>query len=763
MARSCGLRIGPRRFELVVLDGSPKKHRITAFRTGEFPRDADDPVGAAVSVLKEAAKTASIPGDNVRLVIDSGLGAFRTLKLPFDDDSKIESVLKFEIEGQFPQWSIDDVVVDWLKLDSIEKETNLLVAAVPKVDVSAVLALCEQASIEPLETELETTAMINAALSADICHIDDAQVLVHIGETSTSVVVMDSGQVRSMRAIHVGALSWELAAGGDEAAEAPDAGAEEGASDADAFAQAPTDPEAVRKHLQQIVTRLQRELGRTLSGARTINEIDAIYVCGTELPDLVGSTVMDVPVYVLDVFEEDGGQPADGTAPLVVAYGAALAAIGGGHVEARLRREELRFAGKFEKLELPLAIAALLLVTWLSVFNIFEKHQFDLRTREVDAWLMSTLNYMEGDPAQGHRGRLEFMNKLTDIQDVVDEIRAEHRTDDEGNPVEQTVAPMDRLLDLEALLMAGGPAHAHRGRHGARGHAAALGAARHDARRGAARRARQGPDRTLLDSTDRVRLSTPVDEPARHGRGHARPDVLRRQLPRCGREPRSLPGSAARPRMGLRRRQDVATRRGRGGVHRPLQDPARCEPVRARGGLIMNLARWIMLFSVLGSAYLGWQGWDYHTQRKQLELDLNGEVQDIAEQLMVLSVEHSSLYKELQSEGLAGPQATIKTYISKRAQLPDVRLGNVVVQPREQRLKNATDIVSTIEPAEKKRGVQRVSIANFLHFLEKDSHRVKVTRIKMVPDQRLREHEISNDSWLWEAQVTTREKNDVSG
>ena len=30
MARSCGIRIGPRRYELVVVDGSPKKHKISA-------------------------------------------------------------------------------------------------------------------------------------------------------------------------------------------------------------------------------------------------------------------------------------------------------------------------------------------------------------------------------------------------------------------------------------------------------------------------------------------------------------------------------------------------------------------------------------------------------------------------------------------------------------------------------------------------------------------------------------------------------------
>ena len=42
MARTCGIRIGPRRYELVVLDGSAKKHRIVAFQMGEFPQGGED-------------------------------------------------------------------------------------------------------------------------------------------------------------------------------------------------------------------------------------------------------------------------------------------------------------------------------------------------------------------------------------------------------------------------------------------------------------------------------------------------------------------------------------------------------------------------------------------------------------------------------------------------------------------------------------------------------------------------------------------------
>lgn len=454
MARSCGIRIGPRRFELVVLDGSPKKHRIAAFHAGEFPRDPDDPTGAALAALKQAVKQNPLPADNVGLVVDSGMAAFRSMKLPFDDPDKIEQVLKFEVESQLPQWSIDDVVVDFLPLESMEKgETHLLVSAVPKEDLGAVLSLAERAGIDPQEAELETTAMVNAALSADICHIDDAQVLVHIGETTTSVVVMDSGQVREMRAIHSGALSWERP-GTDQAAPEDtgegDAGAE-AATDAEE-SEPSEDAEERSLQIQQIVARLRRELGRTVSGVRTINAIDAIYVCGIELPGLVGTNVMDVPVYLLDVFEEDSGQPAEGTAPLVVAYGAALRQLGGGAVEARLRREELRFTGKFERVELPLAIASLLLVTWIAVVVIFENAQYQWRSQDVDDWLMTTLDRIEGDPAAGRQAYLQYLYKLPDLKAYVDEIHADHEPEAEGKPPKLEVSPLDRLYDLEDML-----------------------------------------------------------------------------------------------------------------------------------------------------------------------------------------------------------------------------------------------------------------------------------------------------------------------
>lgn len=436
MARSCGIRVGPRRFELVVLEGSPRKHRIIAFTTGEYlPGDEGD----AGEALKEAVRAFDVPFDNVSVAVDSGLAAFRSLRLPMTDDAKIEEVLKFEIESELPQWSIDDVIVDFLVQQRDEKGSELLVTALRKEDLRGVLDVCADAGFEPQEAEIEATAMLNAAMSADICHADDAQILVHIGEASTAVCVVDGGRVKSIRAIHIGALSHDPA----EAEGAPaDGEADENSPEPSA---PEIDEEERERRLVQVVSRIRRELGRTLSAARIENPVEAIYVCGWEVPNLIGTTLDDVPVYELDVFEADSGQPAEGTAPLVVAYGVALRQLGGGRVASHLRREELRFTGTLERIELPLAVAGLMLTTLLGVFVIFEQKLYQRRAQDVDLWLQSAVNFMYGDPKKGTARNLEY--PWDDIKSYVEKIR--EAPEQLEHTKEEQLAQLQRMIELE--------------------------------------------------------------------------------------------------------------------------------------------------------------------------------------------------------------------------------------------------------------------------------------------------------------------------
>jgi hypothetical protein len=95
MARSCGIRIGARRYEIVVLDGGARKHKILAYHTGELPPPVEDAFDESVAVLKAAAKEHRVPRENVHLAVDTGSAAFRRLSLPFSDRNKISQVVKW--------------------------------------------------------------------------------------------------------------------------------------------------------------------------------------------------------------------------------------------------------------------------------------------------------------------------------------------------------------------------------------------------------------------------------------------------------------------------------------------------------------------------------------------------------------------------------------------------------------------------------------------------------------------------------------------
>src|SRR5262245_8510476 len=349
MSQAIGIHLGEHSFHLLALDGSLKRYKVVCATTGEIP-SGEGAAQTVIEQLREIVKENRLRGANVYLAIDSGAAAFRSLTLPFDDREKIEEVLKFEVEGNLPQYDIDQVVVDFQVLSSKPGvESNLLVSAVPKERLRAALQLCERAGLEPLDTELEGTALFDAAYERGILEDDAGTVLIHVGDTSTTVAVADGRRLASLRAIRVGAQAPRTGEGED------DAKAEAKSEESAPASGSEVDPARLAASAQ----RIRRELVRTLSGARTANEIKHVYVCGHELPGLRGEKLLDVPIEPLPFALED----AEPASRYVVAFGAALRGFEGGTLTPHMRREELRFSGRFERLELPLAVFSLLLFT----------------------------------------------------------------------------------------------------------------------------------------------------------------------------------------------------------------------------------------------------------------------------------------------------------------------------------------------------------------------------------------------------------------
>lgn len=457
MAKACGIRIGPRRFEIVVLDGSPKKPKVVTSLAGEIPPDEMDPVGATAHALKTAIKRHGISTENVGLVLDARAAAFRNLSLPVEDASKIESVLKFEVESQLPQFNIDEVVVDFYIKEVAANSSSLLVTAVPKDEITQALEACNDAGFDPLEVEVETTALVNAAAISGLCGIEEAQVLVHVGEESTAVALVDAGNVREMRVIQAGALSYTPngvpPTDTDEGEESEEG--EDGEAAADDWDDYATDGPPEFQRVGEIVQRIRREIARTLSAARTVNELSGVYITGFVLPGLADEDILGVPVMLLESpdIENHEGDVHTEYSGCAIAFGAAVRQMGGGLIQPSLRREELKFSGAMERLELPLAVMCLLITTFLGVWFMFlEKERLSI-DRDLRFMLESSVNYMMGDPKKGTPGNLEYpSDKLKAYVDnytnkVPGSDPPEYRVDPERNRYEQ-------LTYIRSLLLA---------------------------------------------------------------------------------------------------------------------------------------------------------------------------------------------------------------------------------------------------------------------------------------------------------------------
>ena len=399
MAQSIGIHLGERCFHLVALDGGLKKHKLVCAVSGEIPV-AEDAAQQVVARLREVVKEHKLRADSVYLAIDSGIAAFRNLTLPFDDRDKIEEVIKFEVEGNLPQFDIDQVVVDFLTLSSKPGvESSLLVTAVPKDRLGSALRLCERAGLDALDAELEGTALFDAAFEGGLLEEDAGTVLIHVGDTATTVAVADGRRLASLRAIRVGAAQSRP---GGEVPESVE-GTEEVAE--------PIPPEDGTERLAASVQRIRRELQRTLSAARTTNEIRKVYVCGQEMPGMTEGALLDVPVQTMPFeFSE-----LEGAQRYPIAFGAALRGFGGGALRPSLRREELRFTGRFERVELPMAVFTLLLFTLLFVRYIVVEKQLEWRDEgnlaknlkgDMQIWLEASNQYMFPNPSDPRRVRL---------------------------------------------------------------------------------------------------------------------------------------------------------------------------------------------------------------------------------------------------------------------------------------------------------------------------------------------------------------------
>ena len=175
----------------------------------------------------------------------------------------------------------------------------------------------------------------------------------------------------------------------------------------------------------------------------------------------------------------------------------------------------------------------------------------------------------------------------------------------------------------------------------------------------------------------------------------------------------------------------------------------------------MNLARAMILLSVVGALVLAWTGWRSSARIEEMRRNYETDMPKLATQLVELARKHSMLTDSKKGENLQG-EADLQSYIYKIAGMDKVEVGNMnLTQSEDPFSKGVVDKKIVIRPDNRERTFRRTTLANFLYTLEQQSRRVKVSMVKIeAADRRLKPEGIPDDLWTFEAEVISRQRLD---
>jgi len=372
MAGIIGVDIGTRAVKVVSVEGSAKRLRLTGFAVKHLSSGASpEAVKSAVDeALRSVSNTSSRPSDRVVVALPTYDAVVREFSMPFSDESRIRSTLKFEIESKLP-FHIDDVVTDYVRVDQSEDTTDLVVCAVRKDAMGSTLELMNSLKIDPVAVDLDICGLLNVAAQADLLPEEGSALLMDIGWIATKMSLVTAGQIRQFRAVRIG-LSSIIG----EVRAATGVDPESAEKIVEDFAKGVVDiKEAHRQAAESasgtVLSRLCREAKRFAAMTTGSTKVSRTLLTGggSRLPGVVESLSEAIGGEVL-LLDPTASLPHSLSNEAVeelgkvgcAALGMALKDVGFDQASLNFRQEEFVYRSGFERIRTPLSLCLIVLL-----------------------------------------------------------------------------------------------------------------------------------------------------------------------------------------------------------------------------------------------------------------------------------------------------------------------------------------------------------------------------------------------------------------
>lgn len=175
------------------------------------------------------------------------------------------------------------------------------------------------------------------------------------------------------------------------------------------------------------------------------------------------------------------------------------------------------------------------------------------------------------------------------------------------------------------------------------------------------------------------------------------------------------------------------------------------------------MVRIMIVLLVLGSGFLGWKVYEQREEIKTYESAMapGGQVESDITTIQKAAFNYTSRNELKKQEGIEGDvteQASVAGYVRALCQGDNVQWGAVKIgKARDSNnLKGYTDYTYQVDHSDKNDAVGRGNIANLFWLLERGSSVLKVTEVHIDAVGKSKPHEIPEDLWNVEFEVTVR-------
>lgn len=350
--RSVGLEIGDGVLRAVEADGGAKGAHIRKFvQVPVTLREGQTAEDALVEAVDGMFRAHALPRGNVSISIDSTEAVLRELSMPVTSDDQLRKTVKFEFEHHVHNKSVDDMIVDFYKIDKRDKSTLVLAAGIPKAVIEHRLELCRRARIDPVCVDLDLFALFNGAAGASAFDGKPAVLLIQLHPRFTKLLAVDEGRLRFVRNIRVTQASR---------ASVP---AAEGIAESLSGTYQVSGPGALAEVLNKEISRsiLSHPLKQSLT--------HLIVAGGAEQVAAVVAPLQEASTIPTEAFNPDPEQAE--LVAATVALGLAFRGLGINHVGTDFRKEEFKFERRFETVKKSAFLCLCMMAVLLGLITLY--------------------------------------------------------------------------------------------------------------------------------------------------------------------------------------------------------------------------------------------------------------------------------------------------------------------------------------------------------------------------------------------------------